>query len=344
VPTIEVNPAGSVGEWRTYVESHPDGLHYHLPEWQAVLADSLGHEPFYVFARNEAGALCGVLPLFHVKSILTGRRLVSLPFASACGPIADSPETTEALVNRAKDLCRDLRCRYLEIRMTKPLSLGLDYNEYYSTYVVPLYEPQLMWKGLEQRARGSINKGRKRGVVVRIDNSERGVEAFYHLNLQTKTRLGVPAHPLDLFKVMRSHMGSHFQLYLAEVEGKVISGAIAIRFNGVVAGCYQASDSRYLQYHPNDAVTWQELEDGSNQGYRCFDFGKTASDNLGLAQYKMKFRAEERKLYYGYYPKMPNLASSNRKGIKFGLATNLWRRLPLPLARALGSLAFRQLD
>jgi serine/alanine adding enzyme len=344
VLTIEVNPDISPEEWRTFVGSHPQGNYYHLPEWQAVLKESLGQKPYYVFARSPEGKLTGILPLFHLKSILTGSRLISLPFANACGPIADSPDTIEALVNRAKGLRDEMKCQYLEIRMTKPLSPSLELNDYFSTYVVELSEPQAMWKKLDKRVRWVVDKARKGGTVVKIDNSDKGLQAFYDLNLRTKRRLGVPAHTIGFFKAMRKHMNPYFRIYLAEVEGKVIAGALDLSFNGVVGYAYAASDSSYLQYYPNDAIAWQAIQDSSHEGFRQFDFGKTSSDNVGLAQFKKKWGAEKRPLYYYYYPKKPHLISSNRTGIKYKLVTGLWRRLPLPILRVLSPIAFRQLD
>jgi hypothetical protein len=41
---------------------------------------------------------------------------------------------------------------------------------------------------------------------------------------------------------------------------------------------------------------------------------------------------------------VPKLMGSNRQGTKFKIVTGVWKRLPLPIARSLGPLAFRQLD
>ena len=49
-------------------------------------------------------------------------------------------------------------------------------------------------------------------------------------------------------------------------------------------------------------------------------------------------------LYYYYYPKAPDLMSANRNGFKYRLVTCVWRSLPLPVARKLSPLAFKQLD
>lgn len=344
MPVVEVNPKVSVEEWGTYVESHHEGTYYHLPQWQAVIKEGLGHKPFYIFAKNEEGKLCGVLPLFHIGSALTGSRLVSLPFSNACGPIADSSDTIEALVNRAKSLCDEMRCLYVEIRTAQPLSLGLDVSEFFLTYVLELSESRMVWERVDRRARWAVGKARREGVAVKVDDSARGLEAFYDLNLRNKREHGVPAHPISFFKAMRKHMNGHFRLYLAEVEGKVVAGAIDITFNGMTDYGYAASDSSYLQHYPNDAVTWQAIEDSGSEGCRCFDFGKTDSDNVRLAQFKKKWGAEKKTLYYNYYPKGRNMVSSDRCGIKYDLASGLWKKLPLPLLRILSPIAIRHLD
>lgn len=109
--------------------------------------------------------------------------------------------------------------------MTKPLSLGMDVNEYYLNHVIELSEPQTMWDRIDHRVRAAVTKAGKRGLVVKTDNSAKVLEVFYNLNLRTKTRLGVSARPLKFFKAISKHMSGHFGLYLAEVEGKVMSQA-----------------------------------------------------------------------------------------------------------------------
>lgn len=342
--TVEVNATVPVEEWRAFVDSRPEATYAHLPGWQAVVRDSLGHRPCYIFARNEAGRLSGVLPLFQVKSILSGSHLVSTPFVSECGPVAESDEVVKALVERAKGLCRELRSRYLEIRVSRQLPVDLPVNQYFFTYFVPLGEPQKMWKALDHRTRNAVNKARKDGVVVKTDGSPEAMKAFYEVNLRTKTRLGSPAHPLSFFQAMQRELGGCFRLYSAEYQGRVVSAGVAIRYNGVVNATHQASDHGYLEHHPNDAVSWQEMEDGGRDGFRYLDFGKTPADNTGLAQYKKKWKAEEKKLYYYYYPSVPKLMGSNRQGTRYRVVTGVWKRLPLPVVRWLGPFAFRQLD
>ncbi|MCJ7635677.1 GNAT family N-acetyltransferase [Candidatus Bathyarchaeota archaeon] len=344
--TIELNPAVSKEEWQAYVESHPQGLMSHLPQWQEVLVESFHHKPFYLFARDEGGRLCGLLPLFQIRSMLTGNRLVSLPISQICGPIADSEGILNELVRKASDLCHDLGCHYLELRMAEPRSFGLPSSDYFSTYVLDLSEAQAVWRKLDQKSvRWAINKARKDGlVVVRVSSTDEDLKYFYQLNQKTKRRLGVPGHPLAFLKNMCSKMDKFTKLYLAEFEGRAIAGIITLSFKDTVNYAYAASDDRYLKYHPNNLLVWQAIEESCNQGYHYFDFGKTSQDNEGLARFKKHWGTEPKKLYYYYYPHLPRLMSANREGVKYRLITSLWRRTPLFLTRVLSPIAFRHLD
>lgn len=343
--SIELNPAVSADEWHTYVENHPDGFLYHLPEWKEVLVESFHHNPFYLFARNEEDKLCGVLPLFQIKSVLTGNRLVSLPFSHVCGPIADSEAVLTQLVRRAENLCNELKCHYLELRAMRPLPGGLEVNEYFSTYVLELAEPQMVWKKLDRESvRWGVNKARKDGVTIRLDNTPKGLKVFDYLNQRTKRNLGVPAHPIGFLSNITHKLSKFTNLYLAEVDGTPIAGIVTCSLKDTVCYAYGASDSRYLRYRPNDLLIWQAIEESCKHGYRYFDFGRTSPKEKGLANFKKKWGTEQRKLYYYYYPKMPNLISANRSGQRYRFVTGLWKRLPLSLSRVLSPIAFKHLD
>lgn len=344
--SVDVNRNVAPEEWRAYVEHHPQGLAYHLPEWKDTLQQSLRRQPLYIFAHNEQGRLAGLLPLFQVDSPLTGNRLVSLPFSHTCGPIADTESIEASLIGAAKELCKDRGCRYLEIRAMRRLSTDMKVSDYFSTYVLELSEdPSTVWKRLHQKSiRWAIGKAKRDGVTVRIDASVEGLRTFNGLNQRTKRNLGVPAHPFVLLCNMSARLRGQMTLYLAEIEGRAIAGMVTISFKDGICYAYGASDERYLRYHANDLLIWQAIEDGCNKGYRWFDFGKTAPDNQGLARFKKHWGTEQKGLYYHYHPFLPSLISSQRSGWKYRFLTGLWKKLPLPLAEAMGSVAFRHLD
>jgi lipid II:glycine glycyltransferase (peptidoglycan interpeptide bridge formation enzyme) len=271
--------------------------------------------------------------------------MVSLPFSYICGPIADSASILNELIDKAKDLSHRLGCNYLELRMDQPFTVNLVLNSYFSTYVLELEAPAVVWKKLHQKGvRWAIGKARKDGVAVRQDKSLGSIETFFGLNQKTKKKLGVPAHPFNFLKDIIQKLPELSKIYLAEVEGKPVAGIITISFKDTVCYAYGASDSKYLKYHPNDLLIWNAIEESCNNGYRYFDFGKTAPDDEGLSRFKKHWGTEQKPLYYYYHPKLPKLMSSNRTGIKYRFVTGVWKGLPEFVTQSLSSLAFKQLD
>jgi len=199
---ITIQEECSLKEWESYVVNHPSSTICHLPQWKEVLERSFHYKPFYLFARKQDGKLCGVLPLFQIKSWLTGNRLVSLPFSYICGPIANSEQVLVHLINEAKQLCHTLKCDYIEIRMMGNSEggatgnpwreLGVTVYEHYSTYILELSQPDIVWKKLDPSVRRAIRKARKDGVSVRKGDRAEELRCFYELNLKTKRKLGVP--------------------------------------------------------------------------------------------------------------------------------------------------------
>src|SRR5690348_5292349 len=82
--------------WDAFVRSHPFGTPFHLTAWRDTLQSVFGYEPKYRIA-TKGGRIVGVLPLFLVDNFMTGRVLISTPFAVYGGILADSDEAHAAL-------------------------------------------------------------------------------------------------------------------------------------------------------------------------------------------------------------------------------------------------------
>src|SRR5689334_21069969 len=102
----------AIDGWRTFRRN----CHAHSPslqhEWLAVLREGLGHRPFCLEARDDAGAV-GLLPLCLVESILFGKFLVSLPYLNLGGVLAENEQVGYALIDAAVSLADELNVRHL---------------------------------------------------------------------------------------------------------------------------------------------------------------------------------------------------------------------------------------
>ncbi|MBN2398567.1 MAG: hypothetical protein JXI32_09320, partial [Deltaproteobacteria bacterium] len=125
---IEFLKKGSEVSWDAYVLKHPRGTPYHLSGWRRAIEKAYGHRSYCLIAlRGSADAsdagpeeITGVLPLIHLKHVLFGNSLISLPFCDMGGVIADDDAAEAALVRRAIRLSRDVGCGTIELRHAFP--------------------------------------------------------------------------------------------------------------------------------------------------------------------------------------------------------------------------------
>jgi hypothetical protein len=74
--------------WDSYIHKSKSSTFYHQIGWRNVVEKTYKHKPHYLIAKEE-GELKGVLPLFMMKSMFFGRKLVSVPFAPYGGVCAN---------------------------------------------------------------------------------------------------------------------------------------------------------------------------------------------------------------------------------------------------------------
>src|SRR5581483_6477623 len=98
----------------TYVSAREQMPLSRHPGWLKILERGLGHEVLCLEALGE-GKTRGLLPLAHVHSLLFGRFLVSLPYLNYGGVLADNEQVARLLIDRAIELAKQLKVRYLEL-------------------------------------------------------------------------------------------------------------------------------------------------------------------------------------------------------------------------------------
>jgi len=87
-------------EWDAYVLKHPNSTFFHQIGWKNVAERTYKHKPVYLIARKE-GEVRGVLPLFLMRSMIFGKKLVSVPFAPYGGVCADDEIAEKMLIEEA---------------------------------------------------------------------------------------------------------------------------------------------------------------------------------------------------------------------------------------------------
>ena len=132
--------------WNEYLDNRDQTTFYHKLEWKEVIEKSFKHRTFYLVVESE-NAVKGILPLVHLKSILTGSVLCSMPFVNFGGIIADNQQTEKLLYNKAKEILLKLKGDYIELRHLNKSSLEIPVKTHKVSMTVQLNsDPEVLLK------------------------------------------------------------------------------------------------------------------------------------------------------------------------------------------------------
>jgi CelD/BcsL family acetyltransferase involved in cellulose biosynthesis len=335
----EITTTYKEDEWRKFLESDRSATVFHTPEWKQFLEETFNYQPRYLFARDEHGSIIGLLPLYVVKSMLTGSRLCSAPLSHDCGYIGDI-KALDGIIAGALEMYGHMGLDYFEVR--SPVSYpGFQSHNYYSTYTLPLSSNvEAVTKKMHKRIRRGISKARDSGVIVSASSGPEDVKAFYELNCLSKKELGVPCHSLKFFLNLFRYLKGNARLYIARHGEDVIGGGVMEQFNGKVIYGYGAASPGSLKLFPYYAFLWKSIEDACLAGQSQYDFGRASYENPGLVDFKLSWGSEEKKLFYSYYPKNPRSLVNNRNGLKFEVASKMIMNMPTPLYKVFSNTVF----
>lgn len=285
--------------WQRLVQSSETAGIFHHREWLRLLRDQYGYRMRAQCVIGQGEIVAGV-PLAHVRSALTGRRLVALPFSDACPPLLRGPGQEAALEALQRDLCEThLRERTdVEIRAALP-QMG-HVGERFYVHEVPLADgfPTVSARFSKMAARG-VARARRDGVEVTEAQDLEALRAFYRLHLATRRRQGVPTQP----KRFVERFASLFQqslgfVLLARREEETIAAGVFLAYNGVLTYKYGASCAAKLRHRPNNAIFAEAIRLACERGMHTLDLGRTDLDNDGLRAFKRGWGAQERMLAY----------------------------------------------
>lgn len=340
--------------WEHFVQREPRAGIYHSLAWRDVTREGLGHEPCYLCARDHAGEVVGILPLFRVRGWISGHRLVSVPMRDRGGPVGRTPEIEAELMAAAVELCRATRGDFLEVRTLDPLDaaavadLPLVRQQHWITSRVDLSGGhEQTWKRLHQKVRQHVRKGEAQGVSVELDSSHDGLVRFFDAFVSARTAMGIPPFPFRFIEAVWKHLivPGRANLLLAVHESTLINGMINLVSKDTVIAAYSAPQRQWAKLYPAEMVYWRTMEWGARSGFATFDFGADSPTQEGLIAFKAKFGAQTTLMssyFYLHRTRTPQQADSSSES--YALARRIWRMLPDSWSRVLGAQVTRRLS
>jgi GNAT acetyltransferase-like protein len=332
-------------DWLPYAAAY--GSFYHRPEWADCLRDTYRFR-FEFYTARTGSELKGLLPVAEVPPLVGPRRLVSLPFSYAAGPLAQDATVAAALVEAVRDRARERRIRRVEVKSWGefPVPPQFHRTSHYAAYeVVTEGGEATLWNRLHPSStQRSIRKGEKAGILVRQGATPADWLIMAELEEKTAHAHGLPAPPRRFFLegCRRLQDAGLASVYLAVTAAGAPAAAITI-WKGSRSWIYGfgASDPAHLAARPNHLLLWQALRDAAAAGCR-FDLGRAAPEQAGLVEFKRRWGGQAIPLAYDYWPEPGGMNVAQRDRGPIAAAAAVWSRLPVSVAR-LGSGLYRYL-
>ena len=322
--------------WNPFVLSRPQGTVFHQLLWSNAVQAAYGHRPLHQTAWSN-DRLVGVLPLFLVKSLFVGRVLVSVPYATYGGILAETSPAAEALLARAQSLAVENDAAYLELRHRDASGLDLTEIGQYDTFRKQLPEdPADVLADLPKKARAAARHGLDE-LTVEIGPDL--LDEVYTLYARTMRRLGSPNYRKSLFHQLSQAYGDDAVCLVVRHGRKAVAGVISFVFRDEIVPYFSGSTAVGRAMGASNVMYLKLMEYAVQRGLKWFDFNRTRRDNQGPHAFKRHMGFEPTPLHYqislNTADKPPELTPSSRK---FALAGKIWRRLPLCMTRPMSSI------
>lgn len=327
---------GTPARWDDFVVSQPTASIEHTYGWRSVIEKAYGHRCHYLSAVQD-GTIRGVLPLVHVRSLLFGNHLISMPFLDYGGILACDRNAAQALHDSAAALARELKVDDLIYRHKEPCGLDLPVFQGKVTFLLRLFaSEEELWKAIPSERRNRVRKTQKLGLRSRFSGSDE-VGIFYDIWSANMKDLGSPAHSREFFDEIFSSLGTHAELIFVDNDrGETVAGGLSLKFRDTVMLPWVSSRRKFFDLYPNNLLYWDLMAKACREGISCFDFGRSSMDS-GTFQFKKRWKAEIVQLNWEYVPVSQgkvNFLTQDEK--RFSPLISLWKRLPLFVANSLG--------
>jgi FemAB-related protein (PEP-CTERM system-associated) len=331
---------GSPEEWDGFVRRQAGWTHFHLYGWRSVYERVFGHECLYLAATEDGGAFAGILPLVRVRSLLFGHYLVSLPFVNYGGPLG-SDEAIRALAVWAASQADAEGVKLLELRCRQPRPIELPASHRKVTVLLdlPPEGPEVLFKRFDAKLRNQVRRPQKEGVTVRFGSEQ--VVPFFEVFATHMRDLGTPTQPRRLFETIAGLFPDAW-FGCAYLGDRPIACGAGFRWGDEFEMTWASSLHAYSKIAPNMLLYWSFMERAMAEGVTLFNFGRCTPGG-GTHRFKHQWGSRDEQLWWYQRARHADASTPSPDDGAYAWGPRIWRRLPLPLATALGPRIVRSI-
>ena len=285
-----------------------------------------------------------------INSWITGRRLVSLPFADHCEPLFQQDRDLRESLEEIKKDSAAQEWNYIQVRpfsaeaRTVMERAAFCPAETFHLHTLDLRpDPETLLRACDKDSvQRKIRRAEREGLSYQEGRSEELLAEFHRLLVLTRRRHHVPPQPIAWFRNLAQTMGENLKVRVACTRGRAIASIISLSHNGTMVYKYGCSDLSYSNLGGTALLFWRMIEDAKATGCHTLDIGRSDNDNPGLIRFKSNWGASDCVLTYWRYPTAA--ATAKRfEGKGSTLARHIVSCLPDRMFVALGEMMYRHI-
>jgi CelD/BcsL family acetyltransferase involved in cellulose biosynthesis len=342
--SIEIHVLSPLADprWPQMLKNHSNTSVFHSVEWLRALQQTYEYEPLAYTSTPPGAPLSSAVVFCRVKSWLTGRRLVSLPFSDHCEPLVDGVDQLNEFLTPALQELQEGKIKYIDIRpLTLSFSGATEGPESFFIHFLDL-RPTLdeLYKKLHgDSIRRKIQRAERENLTLEVGTSDALLAEFYKLHVITRQRQQLPPHPLKWFRNVLTCLGAAAQIWIARKDGSAIASLLTLSHKQKMVYKYGCSDAHSHNLGGMQFLFWHLIRHSKEHGFVELDFGRSECTNTGLVTFKDRWGTKRRLMTYVRYPPRP-LSTEQDSSMIMKLGKRVFSRCPPSVLRLAGNLLY----
>jgi len=312
------------------------GSLFHRPAWLMAVEAGTGQRAEGLVAER-MGTLTGWLPLTAVRSALFGKALVSSGFGVGGGLLACGEEAAQALAEGAQGYALRAGFPGIELR-GGPVPQGwASWSDKHCGFERALAaddEAELL--AIPRKARAEVRKGLGLGHRVTVGRGPGDLAAHYACYAESVRNLGTPVFPRALFRAMLAAFPDNSDILTVWSGETPLASVLSFYHGGAVMPFWGGGTFAARAARANEVMYYELMLHARRQGMTRFDFGRSKTGS-GPYAFKKNWGFVPEPLTYAAWT-APGTRQRNIDPTDAGYSRKIeaWKKLPLPLANALG--------
>jgi len=330
-----------MASWDEYVLNNPYAIAWQLSSWSGLVEKHFGSR-FYPIAVKRNGAVAGVLPLYWIKPLVGGGRMISVPHAVAGGILADDPEARRELLEEgiqtaSREGIGGITLKQYKIRVEGELTTD---DQFFNRELDLTGGSEELWSRISEHNREQVERTDSQALTLVHPLQDQ--RKFYRFLVRFQKRRGVPCVSE---KWVRDLVDLGLYSIAALVgNGRIVAATMVKEFKKTVSfpfTCSMAVDD--VSYNLVYRLYWELMKKYSEQGFEICHSGRIPVTEQ-VESYRLGWGGERYPYFYQHYPKTAGQPTEfqRKRNWKRDLVSKGWKYLPSPIARFAGPVVVRQ--